>query len=32
MITAEKEDLEEVKGIGDKTAGQIFEIARKPYP
>ncbi|MDD1677194.1 MAG: helix-hairpin-helix domain-containing protein, partial [Methanomicrobiales archaeon] len=32
VIDAEKEELEQVKGIGDKTAGQIFEIARKPYP
>jgi Fanconi anemia group M protein len=32
VITAETEALEQVKGIGERTAGQISEIAKKPYP
>jgi Fanconi anemia group M protein len=31
VITAEKEALKQVKGIGEKTAEQIYDIARKPY-
>ncbi|WP_067049798.1 DEAD/DEAH box helicase [Methanofollis ethanolicus] len=31
VIDAEKEDLMKVKGIGEKTAGTILDLSRRPY-